>query len=305
MNDEIIEKYMKAGAIAAEARDKGSAQIKPGVSFLDIVSTVEEIIEKRGAAPSFPVNISVNEIAAHFSPLKDDTHVFKTGDVVKLDVGTHIDGYIADTAVTTEVGSNEYASLISASEEALQKVIAHMKPGVSLNEIGKMVQQTIQSYEFQPIENLTGHSLNQYSLHSGMSIPNVASIGLKKKPKAGDAIAVEPFATTGSGRVVSQGKSNIYLINNGFRLRQMRDRRAKLQIRQLKKAFHSLPFTTRWCEGKMSNVTVSLQRLSHLGLLHHYPQLVEQNKGIVSQKEHTLLITTDGCQVTTYSKHES
>ncbi|MFO8077466.1 MAG: hypothetical protein R6U21_02315 [Thermoplasmatota archaeon] len=117
-------------------------------------------------------------------------------------------------------------------------------------------------------------------------------------------IAVEPFATTGSGRVVSQGKSNIYLINNGFRLRQLRDRRAKLQIRQLKKYFHSLPFTTRWCEGKMSNVTVSLQRLSHLGLLHHYPQLVEQNNGIVSQKEHTLLITTDGCQVTTYGKHE-
>ncbi|MFO8077236.1 MAG: M24 family metallopeptidase, partial [Thermoplasmatota archaeon] len=157
MNDEIIEKYMKAGAIAAEARDKGVAQIKPGVSFLNIVSIVEEIIEKRGAAPSFPVNISVNEIAAHFSPLKDDTHVFKTGDVVKLDVGTHIDGYIADTAVTTEVDSDEYTSLISASEEALEKVISYMKPGVSLNEIGKMVQQTIQSYDFQPIENLTGH----------------------------------------------------------------------------------------------------------------------------------------------------
>ena len=304
MNDEIIEKYMKAGAIAAEARDTGLAHIKPGISFLEIVSVVEEIIEKRGAAPSFPVNISVNEIAAHFSPLNEDNHVFKTGDVVKLDVGTHIDGYIADTAVTTEVDSDKYSSLISASEDSLEKVIAQMRPGISLNKIGKMVQETIQSYHFRPIENLTGHSLNQYSLHSGMSIPNVPSIGLQKKPKAGDAIAVEPFATTGSGRVVSQGKSNIYLINNGFRLRQLRDHRAKLQIKQLKKAFHTLPFTTRWCEGKISNVTVSLQRLSYLGLLHHYPKLVEQNKGIVSQKEHTLIVTNDGCQVTTYGKHE-
>jgi len=304
MNDEIFDKYMRAGAIAAEARDKGLKKIKRGVPFLEVVSTVEDIIQKHDAAPSFPVNISVNEVAAHFSPLHDDQQVFKSGDLVKLDVGTHIDGYIADTAVTTEVDSEEYTSLIAASEDALKKVISMMKPGVSLSDIGKIVQQTISSYNYHPIENLTGHSLNQYTLHAGMSIPNVSSVSFQKKPKSGDAIAIEPFATNGGGRVISQGNSNIYLINNRFRLRQIRDTRAKLQLRKLKKSFHSLPFTTRWCEGKISNVSVSLQRLTHLGLLHHYPTLVEQNHGMVSQKEHTVIVTDDGCVVTTYGKHE-
>ncbi len=304
MEDEIFEKYIKAGSIAAEARDKGFEKIKAGVSYLEVVKSVEEVIEKRGALPSFPVNISVNEIAAHFSPLNNDTHVFRTGDVVKLDVGTHIDGYIADTAVTKEIENDAYQSLIKASDEALTKVIDVMKPGISLSEIGQIVQQMITSYGFQPIENLTGHSLKQYTLHAGMSIPNVPSIGIRKKPKIDDAIAIEPFATTGSGRVVSSGASNIYRINNGFSLRQLRDRRAKIQVKKLKKIFRSLPFTTRWCKGKISNETVSLQRLSYLGLLHHYPQLVEQNNGIVSQKEHTVILTNDSCTVTTFGKND-
>jgi methionyl aminopeptidase len=137
-----------------------------------------------------------------------------------------------------------------------------------------------------------------------MSIPNVSTLNIRRKPRADDAIAIEPFATTGAGRVASQGKSNIYIITPGFHPQSIRDRRSHQQLEILRRSFHSLPFSGRWCEEKISHAQLRLQRLTHLGLLHHYPQLIEQNNGLVSQKEHTVIVTGDGCQVTTYGKHE-
>ena len=114
MDDAVYEKYKLAGNIAAQARNFGVDLIKPGVSFLDVANSVESKILKSGAGLAFPVNISINEIAAHFSPRHDETLVFKKGDVVKLDVGAHIDGFIADTAVTVEVETHNYDDLIKS-----------------------------------------------------------------------------------------------------------------------------------------------------------------------------------------------
>ena len=179
-----------------------------------------------------------------------------------------------------------------------------MKPGVSLSTIGRNVQDVITSYGFKPIENLTGHSLSKYTLHDGLSIPSVAAMGLRGRPKEGDVIAVEPFATNGSGRVISGSGSNIYLINSGLHLRRVRDHRTKQHLMKLKQLFKSLPFSYRWCIPYINNTSSVLQRLCHFGLIHHYPQLIEQNHGLVSQKEHTMIITHDGCEVTTYGKNE-
>ncbi|MDG6229166.1 MAG: type II methionyl aminopeptidase [Candidatus Thermoplasmatota archaeon] len=304
MDPIISEKYHTAGTIAAYARDEGAKRIKPDVSLLEVVSFVESCITEKGASLAFPVNIAINDLAAHFTPKDTDDQVFQSGDVVKLDVGAHIDGYIADTAVTIEIESNRYESLLKASEEALEKAILLMKPGVSLSTIGGTVQDIIQRYGFKPIENLTGHSLNRYTLHAGLSIPSVASMGLRGRPKVGDVIAVEPFATTGSGRVISGNGSNIYLINSGLHLRHIRDQRTKQYLSRLKKLFQTLPFSYRWCLPHLTNADSVLQRMSHLGLIHHYPQLLEQNHGLVSQKEHTIIITNEGCEVTTYGTNE-
>lgn len=304
MNDEIYDKYYKAGQIAAYARDEGAKRIKPGVSLLDIVSFVETNITKRGASLAFPTNVAINDIAAHFTPKDDDTHYFQSGDIVKLDVGAHIDGYIADTAVTIEVETSTHETLLKASEEALDKAINVMKPGISLSTIGKNVQDVIHLYGFKPIENLTGHSLNRYTLHAGLSIPSVASIGLRGGPKEGDVIAVEPFATDGSGRVISGNGSNIYLVNSGLHLKRVRNQQTKQYINTLKQQFKTLPFSYRWCLPYIPNTEGVLQRFSHYGLIHQYPQLLEQNHGLVSQKEHTIIITQDGCEVTTYGKNE-
>jgi methionyl aminopeptidase len=304
MNEEVFDKYMKAGRIAATARDTGADHIKPGVSFSEIVNEIESIITDNGAGIAFPTNISVNHIAAHFTPPKGDGHVFHKGDVVKVDVGAHVDGYIADTAITIEVETNEYESLRKASAEALSSAISLMKPGVKLSIIGKTVEETITKYGFKPIDNLTGHSLNRFNLHSGMSVPSIASMSFQRKPRTDDVIAVEPFATTGSGHVISGSGSHIYLLKNGMNFRRLRDRRSRLMIKKLQHRFHSLPFASRWCEGVISHVDQSLLWLEQKGMLHHFPQLIEQNKGMVSQKEHTMIITEDGCQVTTYGKDD-
>ncbi|RLF41924.1 MAG: type II methionyl aminopeptidase [Thermoplasmata archaeon] len=302
MDREVYDKYMEAGRIAAEARDLGVSLIKPGVRILDVVEKVEGHILFRGAGLSFPVNISINEVAAHFTPLKDDKQVFRRGDIVKLDVGSHIDGYIADTAVTVEVETNRYKDMIEASASALDNAIENMKLGVRLSDIGRIIEKTINSYGYTPIENLTGHSLDRYILHSGMSIPNVSSIKSNRKPKIDDVIAIEPFATDGIGHVISGKGSNIYIVRRS--IGKIRDKQTKFLFQQIKTKFKSLPFAHRWCNKLSSYNEVSLSRLNYLGFISQYPQLIEQTKGIVTQKEHTVIVTENGCEVTTYGEKE-
>lgn len=302
MDKEVYEKYMEAGRIAAEARDLGVSLIKPGVKILDVVEKVENHILSEGAKLSFPVNISINEVAAHFTPIRDDKQVFRRGDIVKLDVGSHIDGYIADTAITVEVETNNYTAMIEAAASALTAAIENMKPGVSLSEIGRIIEKTINSYGYKPIENLTGHSLDRYVLHSGMSIPNVPSMKSSRKPKIGDAIAIEPFATNGIGHVVPGRGSNIYIIRRS--IGRIRDKQTKMFFHQIKTNFRTLPFAHRWCIRLSSYNDVSLNRLNYLGFISQYPQLIEQTRGIVTQKEHTVIVADNGCEVTTYGEKE-
>jgi len=300
MDDEIYEKYLRAGKIASEVRDYGAGLIKAGVSYLEVADLIESRIVDNNAGIAFPVNISRNDIAAHYSPATDDKLVFRKGDVIKLDVGVHIDGYIADTAVTVEVGANEYTDMIKASADALDAAIDMMKPGINLGLVGKKIEETIQSYDYNSVENLSGHSLECYNLHSGISVPNAETkLGIVK-PKEGDVLAIEPFATNGKGHVVSGKGSNIYLCTKSLKSRFVRDTRAKIMFNKIKSEYKTLPFAERWLKKKFpNNFDVILRRLSYLGVLKHFPQLVEQNKGIVTQKEHTVILKDGGCQVTT------
>lgn len=299
MDQETYDKYKLAGKIAAEARTYGIGLIKPGLSLLEVANKVESKILEKGAGLAFPVNISLNEIAAHYSPRHNDSIVFKKGDVVKLDVGTHIDGYIADTAITIEVSTSKYEKLIESASDGLDTAINIMKPGADMSKIGKAVQEKIASYGYCPIDNLTGHSLEQYVLHAGVNVPSVPDILNKYKPKIDDVFAIEPFTTNGAGHVVQGPGSNIYLCNKTFRSKLIRDNKAKMIYSKMAKEFKTLPFAERWANKIFENNDTILRKLTFLGLLKHYPQLLETKKGIVAQKEHTVIITQEGCEVTT------
>ena len=299
MDDEVYEKYLLAGKIAAEARDYGKTLIRPGVSFLKVAEFVESKILSKNAGIAFPVNLSINDVAAHFTPRHDDKIVFKKGDVVKLDVGAHIDGYIADTALTVEVGTDNHGDMICASSDALDVAIDNMKAGVDLSKIGGKIEETIKSYGYKSVANLSGHKLDYYALHSGLEVPNVKS-SAKILSTEYDVLAVEPFATDGRGHISSGSSSNIYIYNKSFNERLIRDRQSKILINKIKSNFKTLPFAQRWCK-KIINKGFDqiLRRLTLRKVITSYPKLIEVKGSIVTQKEHTVIIHEDDCEVTT------
>jgi len=294
--EEVLEKYRRAGRIAREARDYGAGLVREGASLLEAVNTIEALIMSRGARPAFPVNIAINEVAAHFTPRHDEVDLrFKKGDVVKLDVGVHVDGYIGDTAVTIEVGSGSWTDMRKASEEALAAAIELLRPGVDLSLVGQAIETTIAARGFKPIENLTGHSLERNVLHAGISVPNIKEKGAGTV-REGDVLAVEPFATNGMGRVDGKKNSSIYRF---VRRRFARTSEARSLLNVIEASFPSLPFSERWCVRHEKNALPALEALVRCGAVSFYPTLREVDDGIVTQAEHTVVITAGGAVVTT------
>jgi methionyl aminopeptidase len=299
MDDVVYQNYLRAGKIAADARDYGVSLLKPGVQLLDVATMIEKRITKNGAGLAFPVNIALNTLAAHYSPRHDDPLIFKEGDVVKLDVGAHISGYIADTAITVEIDTNHYTTMIQASENALQKAIDTLSTHISLSEIGKTIENTISSYGYKPIDNLMGHGLGRYELHTGVSVPNVGVLGGKTKLNNGDVVAIEPFATNGAGHVISGEGSNIYLCKDSIKAKFIRDNKTKFLFDKIHTHFGTLPFAQRWYHELFPKDELAMKKLSFLGVMKHFPQLIEAKGGIVTQKEHTVIVREDGCEVIT------
>jgi methionyl aminopeptidase len=299
MDETVYENYRQAGKIAADAREYGVTLLKPGTRLLDVATMIEQRITEKGAGLAFPVNIALNTIAAHYSPFHDDPLIFKKGDVVKLDVGAHISGYIADTAITVELQTHRYDTMIQASSDALEKTISILNADVPLSTIGETIEQTITSFGFKPISNLMGHGLARYQLHSGISIPNVGTLGGKTKLKDGSIVAIEPFATNGAGHVLSGEGSNIYLCNDSIKAKFIRENRTKSLFEKINSRFGSLPFAQRWYHALYPNDDVVLKKLSFLGVTKQYPQLVEAKGGVVTQKEHTVIVREHTCEVIT------
>ncbi|MEM2892513.1 MAG: type II methionyl aminopeptidase, partial [Thermoplasmata archaeon] len=197
--------------MAREAREFGARHVKEGGSALELAEAIEALIRQRGAQPCFPVNIGVNEVAAHYTPSRTDDIRFRMGDVVKIDVGAHIDGYPADTTVTVEVGTKNHTALIESAEDALRICIEMIAPGTSVSALGGAIARTIRSAGFKPIQNLTGHSMEKFNLHAGLSVPNVETKD-RSVVEEGMIVAIEPFATTGAGKVSGKGRGSIYRV---------------------------------------------------------------------------------------------
>ncbi|MDD5163863.1 MAG: type II methionyl aminopeptidase, partial [Candidatus ainarchaeum sp.] len=191
----IEEKYIKAGKILLKAKENALKRIKPGQKLLEIAEKIEADIVEMGGLPAFPVNLSINETAAHFTPAFNDELVLNEKGLLKVDLGAHIDGFIADAAFSINP-SNDFAKLIEASEKALENALASVKQGATIGKIGEEIEKTIKSYGFNPVQNLTGHELGEYQQHAGISIPNIGRND-ERKLEAGHAYAIEPFATDG------------------------------------------------------------------------------------------------------------
>ncbi len=289
--EQILDKYRAAGRILIEVREGVLKLVKEGESLLRVAEFVESGIAAKGGEPAFPCNISRNEEAAHATPSVNDATVFSADDVVKIDLGVHIDGYIADSAVTVDL-SGEHEELVRASEMALNEAIKIIHDGVTTSEIGEVIGNTIKECGYKPIVNLSGHGLLRYDSHAPPTIPNVRyEQGVRLK--ANDVIAIEPFATDGGGKVVESGNVEIYSLKKEKPVRMREARKLLGAIRKYK----GLPFARRWLPQERLNL--ALRSLKSAGILREYPVLKEEDKGLVSQAEHTVIIKEDGCEIIT------
>jgi methionyl aminopeptidase len=290
---EHLEKNRQAGEILKRVREESKDLIREGTPLLDIAQFIEGKIIEYGAQIAFPVNISLNDIAAHYSPPATDETLLEKEDYIKVDLGCHIDGYIADTAYTMKVGEPD-DELIKASQDALAAAISMIKPGVKTGEIGKVIEATITQYGFLPIENLTGHGLAPYSIHAPPSIPNIDD-GSKVILEEGDTIAIEPFATTGVGRVIDDERVFIF---NFLTQRPLRLNSAKKLMYHIQNTYPELPFAERWV-AKDKKAEFMLRILIKNGVLFPYHILKEKSGAPVSQAEHSVILTEEGCEVFT------
>ena len=297
MDAAAIESYKKAGNVAARAREFGAGLVKPGARLLDVATAVEKFIVDNGGQPAFPCCISIDADAAHETPAVLDERVFKEGQVVKLDTGVQVDGWIGDTAITVEVGTTRYADLMRATQEALDAAIKAVRPGVEIREVSQAIESAIRGHGFQPVVNLTGHSVDQYHQHAGVSIPNVAATA-RGKLEHGMAVAIEPFSTDGVGKIKDSAGGHIY---HYMGPRPVRDATARKALDYIQKHHEKLPFAERWVANAIpaDRVVYTMRLLERAGVVKQYPILREVGGGQVTQFEHTILVLDEGCVVTT------
>ncbi len=286
---DIFDNYVKAGKIASQVREYARAQDHTGRSLSEICNDIEQEIFKNGGEPAFPVNVSLNDIAAHYTAVPNDPIIVKNTDVLKIDVGVHIDGYIADTAVTVSYDT-KYQNLIDIAERALDEAIAISRSNTRVSEIGRIIEKTITKYGCKPIQNLSGHSLERYTIHAGKSIPNIWTIGHSFNLSVNNVYAIEPFVTTNDGQgVVYEGKiKNIFSIGSRKRTKEQKTDEF---LEYLWNKFKTLPFALRWIvnEYEEKEALYLLEILVKKKNVHAYPILVEGANRIVVQAEHTII----------------
>jgi len=297
LTKEELDNLKKAGNIASQVIAYAKSFIKAGMPLIEIAEKIEAKVIELGGKPAFPVNLSIDIIAAHSTPLWNDTQI--ASGLLKVDSGVHVDGFVADTSFSIDLdNSEENKILIKASQEALKNAInaiKEKKTNIKIREIGREIESAIQKYNLQPIQNLCGHSIQKYELHAGVTLPNYDN-AQERKLESG-VYAIEPFATNGLGSVRDGKKSSIYAISKEG---NVRDPFAREILQYIMTEYKKLPFCTRWLVKKFgTRAVIAMQRIEEAGLVHHYAQLVESGNGKIAQSEHTIILTESEVIVTT------
>ena len=298
MNVKPSPAQVKAGKIAARVLQKTCDEVKPGVFVRTICNNAEKKIIKYGGSPAFPCNICIDQIAAHYTSPKNDRAKIPDSGLVKVDIGVHVDGYIADTARTLDVDGT-LEGFVAATDDALEEAINLIKPGIPLGDVGKQIERIIKAYGLRPIKNLSGHSLKRYKLHAGKAVPNVKQRGTEKV-EVGDCYAIEPFATNGAGTVIDS--NYVYIFANTGIDEPLEGLTEKLRL-HLRERYGPFPFASRWIgvSGMQIDINDGLKELLKAKAIQGYPVQVEKKGRLVAQSEHTVFISSEGPMILTKS----
>lgn len=302
MSENYIQDYIKAGTAVIAAKKLAKQIIKPGASFLEVANKIEAEVYKNECELAFPVNMSLNEVAAHYSPIIDDKTLIPEKGLLKIDCGAHFNGYIADSAITINLNEDPILqNYIDAAEEGLEAAIELFRPGTKLYEMGEVIAQKIMSYGLRPIYNLGGHELKQFNLHAGPFIPNYKEKSHNQVLKPGDAYACEPFTTSGVGKVINGKNSYIYRFVKKVKKNLPYEEQGYMN--KLEKTTNHLPFSPRFLESKniipKNKIQRTIDNFIRKKILDHYPILLERSGEFVAQQEHTIIIDLDGNTIVT------
>ena len=295
---EPLQAIMEAGYIASRVRKRVEQHIEVGMRLIEICDNVETWIRELGGMPAFPCNVDVNHVSAHYtSPLGDENRV-PEGSLVKVDIGVHMDGYIADTAITVcfEPGLE---MLVEAAEAALDSGLRKIRAGVRASELGAAIERVMKNRAVAPNRNLTGHKLARYVIHAGKVIPNVSSMD-GHILEEGEVFAVEPF-TTLPDAVGEVGDGQLGHIFRFLKKRSVKGEASKRMLRFIRSEYRTLPFASRWVLRKFPGAegVEAFNQLVRSRCLYGYPQLIERSKKPGAQAEHTVIVRDKGCEVTT------
>jgi methionyl aminopeptidase len=295
---EPSEALMKAGGIASRVRKEVVPSVEAGRPVVEICDFVEDRIRGLGGAPAFPCNVDIDRVAAHYTSPVGDVLTVPEGTLVKVDIGVHVDGYIADTATTVCLDPS-LRGLVEAVEAGLDAALNVVRAGVRASDIGAVIERAIRGRGFAPIRNLTGHRMARYLVHAGQSIPNI-SAGDGHALREGDVYAIEPFSVprNAEGLVTDGPPSNIYLFK---KKRRLDGEAAKRMLRLIQSEYRTMPFASRWVLRRFPGPEgeEAFSELLRSKCLYSYPQLVEKSRAPVAQAEHTVIVTGDGCLITT------
>ena len=292
-----LEKLRRSGFISATAREHGKKLIKPGARIEAIAREVEQVIHDMGGKPAFPAQLSRNHIAAHYCSPPDDPTVLGPEDIVKLDLGTQVDGYVTDNAVTVDLREGEGSLLVAASRMALDNAISVMGPGASITEIGRQIESTVKALGFNPIYNLTGHGVARYIIHCAPSIPNYPDMKAGRL-RANMTIACEPFVCDGKGYIDCDGESEVFMLRREIKPKDS----VPQDVINAVGVTEGLPFARRQLLptlGSQKRVEEALKLLKKKALIDEYPPLCEKKGVRVAQTEHTIFISETGAEVLT------
>jgi len=297
-DEESLEKFRLSGKILRETREEIKNFVHEDMPIIEICEKAEKLILEKGGKPAFPCNVSINEIAAHYTSPPNDNRRIPRKSIVKVDIGVHVDGYLTDTAVTI-CFNPEYKSLVDTAEQALKTAINSIHPEMSTSKLGAIIEKTIKSHGFKPISNLTGHQVGRYLVHAGTSLPNVAQLSFSKI-KLGEVYAIEPFVTLPDavGRVEDGEEAMIFRF---LKSKSLKNPYAKQLLKHIEENFRTLPFAERWLQGIVpkEHYWEAFRELLSSKALMGYPIFVEVSRKPVAQAEHTVLIVEDGCVILT------
>ncbi|KAM0676905.1 Methionine aminopeptidase 2 [Binucleata daphniae] len=310
---EILDKARRAAEAHRRSRYKAQKYIKPGCSLFELVNMIEDSTRillkgEYNDGIGFPTGINLNDCAAHFTLNPGDKDIIlDKDDVMKVDFGTHVDGFIMDSAFTVAFNPR-YENLLKASKEATEAGIKCLGVDVRVCDIGKVISEVMECYEVEidgktlpvkAISNLNGHSIDQYKVHAGITIPNINN-GDKTRIQEDSFYAVETFATTGKGYVVNGPNCSHYILEECDK--PIRNENSKLVLNTVKKKLKTLPFCARYIDKMVTLKNGSLPAVRTLSLLKHfdpYPPLYDNTGSYSAQFEHTIYLSETEKEVLT------